>query len=169
MLSCVAWPQVRRGAGSEAQRSGRSALRTLRHTFIVCTGYQRGSEPILFKEPLILEPRFKEQFVIAQPTSGYAQLLQMLPVAFVGTIGRLETAVRLLADQVALVFQQTGRSLPPWRSAEALLSRWCPAQLHELAKLMRESHVQHGSHHQRTSSKVRRPAHTTHTHTSFSP
>jgi hypothetical protein len=39
--------------------------------------------------------------------------------------------------QIALAFQQQNRSLPPWRTPEALLSKWAPSQMEELAKLMR--------------------------------
>lgn len=58
--------QIRDGAASSEQGSGtkqvsRNCLRTLRHRFLVCTGYAAGGfhEPVLLKEPLIVEPRFK--------------------------------------------------------------------------------------------------------------
>ena len=56
-----------------------SFLRSLRHRFLVCTGYQAAgrAEAVLLEEPLIVEPRFKEQFLIANPTLAYEELLQV--------------------------------------------------------------------------------------------
>ena len=46
----------------------------------VCTGWHQtggGREAVLLEEPLIVEPRFKEQFLIANPTRTYEDLLQV--------------------------------------------------------------------------------------------
>lgn len=45
----------------------RDCLKDLRgHRFMTCTGFQGGwaEEPLFLREPLIIEPRFKDQFVI---------------------------------------------------------------------------------------------------------
>ncbi len=74
-------PQQQQQQPQQPQARGvsRDCLRSLRHTFIVCTGYQRGAggEHVLFREPVVVEPRFKEQFVIAHPTRQYDELLQV--------------------------------------------------------------------------------------------
>lgn len=46
----------------------------------VCIGWHQtggGREAVLLEEPLIVEPRFKEQFLIANPTSTYEDIIQV--------------------------------------------------------------------------------------------
>eukprot|EP00967_Tisochrysis_lutea_P124187 scaffold207491_cov21-Tisochrysis_lutea.AAC.1 len=46
--------------------------------------------------------------------------------------------------QIAEAFRQQNRSLPPWRTPEALLSKWAPAQMEDLRKLMQHVSVRKG-------------------------
>jgi hypothetical protein len=80
-----------------------------------------------------VEPRFREQFVIAQPTPAYAALLEAVPACFVGTVSRLEAVATLLCEAMAAAFKQQGLPVPPWRSRQATLSKWAPQQLTALA------------------------------------
>ncbi|GIL75755.1 hypothetical protein Vretimale_15290 [Volvox reticuliferus] len=97
---------------------------------------QGGPEELL-TEPLVVEVRFREQFLIANPTQAYQLLLLSIPVVFVGPFGRLDAVVDLMAAEVAAVFKEAKRPLPPWRTKGAMLSKWAPAQLGELGRLMR--------------------------------
>ncbi|KAL6753470.1 hypothetical protein V8C86DRAFT_3169138 [Haematococcus lacustris] len=105
-----------------------------------------GSEPALqqvwLQQPLVVEPRLREQFLIASPTPAYEQLLQTLPVSFVGSMARLESLVALMAQQAAAAFRQQQRPVPPWRSAEALLSKWSPAQVEQLTRQLNKLAVE---------------------------
>ncbi|GBF95594.1 hypothetical protein Rsub_08575 [Raphidocelis subcapitata] len=87
----------------------------------------------LLPEPLVVEPHFREQFVIAHPTPAYEELLQAVPHCFVGTVARLEAAVSLLCEEMAAAFKTQGLPVPPWRSKRAMLSKWAPQQLSSLA------------------------------------
>eukprot|EP00878_Enallax_costatus_P036313 GHUV01040765.1.p1 GENE.GHUV01040765.1~~GHUV01040765.1.p1 ORF type:complete len:145 (-),score=25.66 GHUV01040765.1:320-724(-) len=72
--------QVRDGAQQqERTKNTRSCLQNLRHRFIVCLGWCSGAdaEPDYLPEPLVVEPRFREQFLIAHPTPQYESLLQV--------------------------------------------------------------------------------------------
>lgn len=72
--------QVRDGAQQqERTKSTRSCLQNLRHRFIVCLGWRSraDAEPEYLPEPLVVEPRFRDQFAIAHPTALYESLLQV--------------------------------------------------------------------------------------------
>lgn len=68
--------------GTRHSKDARSCLRTLKHRFLVCLGWQptgaAGSgtlAPTQLLEPLVVEPRFREQFLIANPSRDYGLLL----------------------------------------------------------------------------------------------
>jgi hypothetical protein len=72
--------QVRDGAQQqERTKTTRSCLQNLRHRFVVCLGWRSSAEaePEYLAEPLVVEPRFREQFAIAHPTPAYEELLQV--------------------------------------------------------------------------------------------
>eukprot|EP00879_Flechtneria_rotunda_P007480 GHRR01007847.1.p1 GENE.GHRR01007847.1~~GHRR01007847.1.p1 ORF type:complete len:508 (+),score=245.28 GHRR01007847.1:907-2430(+) len=127
--------QVRDGAQQERTKNPRSCLQNLRHRFIVCLGWRSNAElePEYLPEPVVVEPRFREQFAIAHPTAEYEALLQGVPACFVGPVTNLEAIVKLLCEQMVVAFKKQGLPVPPWRSRQALLSKWSPAQLAELA------------------------------------
>lgn len=79
-------------------------------------------------EPLVVEPRFRDQFVIAHPTPAYQALLEAVPQCFVGTMERLEAVVSLLCDEMAAAFKEQGLAIPPWRTKQANLSKWVAPQ-----------------------------------------
>lgn len=85
-------------------------------------------------EPLIIDPSFKDQFVIAHPTEDYEALLKALPACFVGTVGRLEAVVGIMCGEMAAAFEARGLPLPPWRGEQAMLSKWCPQSISALAR-----------------------------------
>ncbi|KIZ07492.1 hypothetical protein MNEG_0460 [Monoraphidium neglectum] len=154
--------QLRDEAAGERRKDARQCLQQLRHRFIVCMGargaaVERGGggggwpgggggggaggahvtdavgDTHYLPEPLVVEPRFREQFVIAQPTPAYAALLEAVPACFVGTVSRLEAVATLLCEAMAAAFKQQGLPVPPWRSRQATLSKWAPQQLTALA------------------------------------
>jgi hypothetical protein len=81
--------------------------------------------------PVCLQPHFREQFEISQPTARYGGLLAMLPAVFVGTAAELLPLVQLLCSEMTLAFEQHGLSLPPWRQSKSLLSKWLPSKLRD--------------------------------------
>jgi hypothetical protein len=171
--------------GCDKAKDSKSCLRTLRHRFIVCLGYQPAlaHEPAYLPEPLLVEPRLRDQFVIAHPTPAYESLMQVgrrptpeawrltpdasdarqearpapeppaaagaqptprhnppaahapqaIPPTFVGPMQRLKDLVALVSDEMVGAFRQQNRALPPWRTRQAMLSKWSPAELAALA------------------------------------
>lgn len=87
--------QVRDEAPADLSKSRdpRSCLQSLRHCFIVCLGQRPATaeegplllppEPEYLEEPLVVEPRLREQFVIAHPTPEYEELLEVRRCAMV--------------------------------------------------------------------------------------
>ncbi|KXZ42595.1 hypothetical protein GPECTOR_132g607 [Gonium pectorale] len=148
--------------GTRLSKDARSCLRTLKHRFLVCLGWARPQQqqattavtaagrgapgggvadlvPQRLTEPLVVEVRFREQFLIANPSRDYEHLLLALPVAFVGPLRRLDAALEVVAAAVARVFRAAGRPLPPWRTKGAMLSKWAPVQLLELERRLQQA------------------------------
>lgn len=87
--------QVRDGAQQQERgKTPRSCLQNLRHRYIVCLGVRNAAdgEPSYLPEPLVVEPRFREQFTIAHPTPDYEALLQ---VGSSARLGRLRAGCEL--------------------------------------------------------------------------
>jgi hypothetical protein len=55
-------------------------------------------------------------------------LLAALPDEFVGSKARLLRLVDFLCSEMAASFEGRGLTLPPWRRAQALASKWLPAR-----------------------------------------
>ena len=73
----------------------------------------------------VVDPVFREQFVIAKPTPRYASLLSSLPDVFIGPFENLTPLVLFLCAEMAASFKETGGScLPPWRCTTSMLSKW---------------------------------------------
>lgn len=75
----------------------------------------------------IVDSSFKEAFVVSSPTPRYAEVLASLEPYVAATKGCLRQAVVLLCAEMAQCFAERGLSIPPWRTASALLARWCLA------------------------------------------
>lgn len=73
---------------------------------------------------VVVDPHFKDAFVVAHPTARYRAVLDAVPAIVVATKVSLRRAVALLSREMALSFSDQGLSTPPWRTATAMLSRW---------------------------------------------
>lgn len=73
-----------------------------------------------------MDLQFHEQFEIAQPTERYARLLAEVPRVFVGTEEGITVLVTFLCREMSDAFRKQGHTLPPWRQADAMLSKWRP-------------------------------------------
>lgn len=101
---------------------GSDCLHNLRHVFLSVT--LPGTSPTSRK--YIVDPTFKEQFVIAKSTSRFAAILAAVPQVFVGPEDHLGLLVSFLCTEVATAFKMMGSVLPPWRQASSVLSKWRP-------------------------------------------
>lgn len=101
----------------------RSILVASRGTVVVGGAYRHFASRQPLPSPCCLQPHFREQFEISQPTARYSGLLSMVPAVFVGTSVELTPLVQLLCSEMTLAFEQHGLSLPPWRQSKSLLSK----------------------------------------------
>ncbi len=99
----------------------------VRHRFLLIYGTEHSvsdKRPYTPPAPLILDPQFKAQFDIPNPSSAYSTLLESVHEVYLGSYERLEQLVRLLCCEMNRSFETTKGALPPWRSSKAMLSRW---------------------------------------------
>ncbi|GAB4817767.1 hypothetical protein N2152v2_004813 [Parachlorella kessleri] len=96
-------------------------LHGLRHEFLtVCLpdGGDSGSSTY------VVDPNFRDSFVVAHPTTRYSAVLAGLDQEVVATQACLRRAVTILGRELAQSFTEQGVPVPPWRTQQALLSKW---------------------------------------------
>lgn len=98
----------------------RECLRNLRHQFLTLN--MAGPDGSMAE--CIIDPSFAEQWGIARPTPAYSRIVAALPQVYVGS--SVEPLVFFLCGELAAAFKAEGAMLPPWRSADAMLSKWRP-------------------------------------------
>lgn len=102
--------------------SGRSCLENLRHTFlsvVACPGANQ--------ETYIVDPGFADQFMTAKTTPRYLAIVSCLSeTPLVLRQERISSLVTYLCTELATAFRQTNTVLPPWRTADSMLSKWQP-------------------------------------------
>lgn len=95
------------------------ALRSLRHTVLVAVTED--------EEELLIEPAFRSHFSLPGSSAPYATALSQLPDLLVLHPAAMRTLVSQQGARLAAETEITGRSLAPWRTVPALLSKWLPA------------------------------------------
>jgi uncharacterized protein (TIGR01615 family) len=89
------------GAPAAAATSAGSCFRNLRHEFLYVSRVSSSSIPPQHDhDELLVDPCFREQFAIPQPTAAFRTLLSAVPDVFVGTVLRLQPVVDLLCAEV---------------------------------------------------------------------
>ncbi|KAK0572631.1 hypothetical protein LWI29_034523 [Acer saccharum] len=73
---------------------------------------------------LIVDMEFRSQFEVARPTRGYKELINTLPVIFVGTEEKLNKIICLLCPASNQSLKEKGLHIPPWRSDTYMQSKW---------------------------------------------
>jgi len=97
-----------------------TCLEKLHHSFIICTGRSDRT----FAHYCLVDPHFRDQFRIGQPTESYKSILQVMPPEFVGSPLRLQALADVLCTEIAEVYREQKLPLPPWRKSGAMLSKW---------------------------------------------
>ena len=81
----------------------------------------------------IVDPCFKEQFEIPHVNARYASILADVPVSFIGTEEQVIAIVEIMSKEISRAFQQANATLPPWRQAASMLSKWQPRKSEDLS------------------------------------
>ncbi|KAK9917886.1 hypothetical protein WJX75_009279 [Coccomyxa subellipsoidea] len=110
--------------------SGRSCFHNLHHEFLLVSGDPEFGAPQ--DKEYIVDPYFRDQFHIPQPTPAYEELMRLLPEEYVGTSGRLVPLVQLLCEEMGAAFDAQAFTCPPWRQAKAMLSKWLPTKVKDV-------------------------------------
>lgn len=97
---------------------GRDCFKQLRYSFVVV---KTPGGPEIF-----VDPQFQEQFRLARDEPRHEAFVSALPSTFVGTEFTLRETVQLAAQQVMSAMDRLQLDRPPWRNADALLSKWLP-------------------------------------------
>ncbi|KAI8101072.1 hypothetical protein M9434_005452 [Picochlorum sp. BPE23] len=72
----------------------------------------------------LIDPQFRDQFLLGKHNQQYETLLQSVPLEFVGSPLRLQALAAVICSEMTKVYQELGISLPPWRKPNAVLGKW---------------------------------------------
>ncbi|CAD7696270.1 unnamed protein product [Ostreobium quekettii] len=108
----------RTGGGHSGTLHASQAFENLRHSYMLVHSPPAGS--------LIVEPAFRDQFAITNPTVQYERLLEVVPEWFVGWEDDLMAALELVCAEMRVAFRATDRPVPPWRRKKSMESKWQP-------------------------------------------
>lgn len=111
--------------------AGAQCLHNLRHSFLILSPSAHGAAsrsyaPSAAAEEVIIDPTFRDNFVIAHPSPRYSAALEALPHVFIGTLSTVQPLVELLCAEMALAFKEAGIVMPPWRSLRSMMTKWMP-------------------------------------------
>ena len=122
---------LRSGLGAPAAPAAATpdCLRNLRHSFLAVT--QAGAAGS--NATLIVDPRYRDQFIVAASTPAYDALLASIPPVFVGCAARVASLTEALCAEMAAAFASRGVALPPWRRPAAMLTKWRPRRSEDVA------------------------------------
>lgn len=76
------------------------------------------------KVRLIVDIDFKSQFEVARPTQYYRDMIDSLPVIFVGSDNKLCKIISMLCCAAKQSLRQKGMHVPPWRTITYMQSKW---------------------------------------------
>lgn len=108
---------------------GAQCLQNLRHSFLILSpsahSSSRSRTPHAAEE-IVIDPTFRDNFIIAHPSARYSAVLAALPPVFIGTLSKVQPLVELLCAEMALAFKEAGIVMPPWRSLRSMMTKWMP-------------------------------------------
>ncbi|KAE8712092.1 ribosomal RNA large subunit methyltransferase N [Hibiscus syriacus] len=89
------------------------------HEYIDVVNYNNGNS-----ERLIIDIDFRSHFEIARAVDSYDQILNSLPVVYVGSWIRLKQLLQLMVEAARSSLKQNSMPFPPWRSLAYLQAKW---------------------------------------------
>lgn len=98
----------------------KKCLELLRHEFLLCSGTLDGTSD----HQCIIDPQFRDQFLLGKHNLEYEELLRAVPLEFVGSALRLQALAAVICAEMTKVYQELGIALPPWRRPHAVLGKW---------------------------------------------
>lgn len=87
----------------------------------------------------IVDPLFKDQFVIANPTNRYSSLLACLPWTLVLPEDHVQHLVAFICKEMNAAFKETAVEIPPWRKLASMLTKWPGKETYQKQSYERKS------------------------------
>ncbi|XP_010504268.1 PREDICTED: uncharacterized protein LOC104781324 [Camelina sativa] len=73
---------------------------------------------------VLIDIDFQSKFEIARPSKTYKSISKTLPYVYVGQVDRLKKLVVFVSEAAKNSLRKKGLSMPPWRRAEYVLTKW---------------------------------------------
>jgi len=96
-------------------------FRHLQHRFLLVEGDADYPDQLY-----VVDPNFRDQFVLARSTRQFDRVIDALPKVFVGRGKKLVPAVQLACSEISVAFADLDMELPPWRRKSSMISKWMP-------------------------------------------
>lgn len=119
-IQCVESPGMAETANYAVETEDTKCLELLRHEFLLCSGKLDGTTD----HQCLIDPQFRDQFLLGKHNQQYETLLQSVPLEFVGSPLRLQALAAVICSEMTKVYEELGISLPPWRKPNAVLGKW---------------------------------------------
>lgn len=119
-IQCVESPGLAEASNYGPEAEDTRCLELLRHEFLICNGRLDGTSD----HQCLIDPQFRDQFLLGKYNEEYEHLLKIVPQAFVGSPLRLQALASVICAEMANVYLSLGISLPPWRKPHAVLGKW---------------------------------------------
>ncbi|XVF64398.1 hypothetical protein PTKIN_Ptkin09bG0166200 [Pterospermum kingtungense] len=110
---------------------------------------------------VIVDMEFRSQFELARPTLSYKEMINNLPLMFVGTEEKLNWIIPLLCSAVKKSLKEKGLHIPPWRKPAYMQSKWLSKNCKKVSVSPQDIDVLEDHHHHKTQEKSSTGAATT--------
>lgn len=119
-IQCVESPGLAEASNYGPEGEDSRCLELLRHEFLICNGRLDGTSD----HHCLIDPQFRDQFLLGKHNAEYEDLLKIVPQEFVGSPLRLQALASVICAEMGNVYLSLGISLPPWRKPHAVLGKW---------------------------------------------
>lgn len=102
-------------------KNPQECMRNLRHSFLLV---ESPFGNVSDETSIIIDPCFRQQFVVAYQTSKYADVVRKLPEVFIGWMEDLQVVASWACNHLEECILQRGRLIPPWRRSKSILTKW---------------------------------------------
>lgn len=106
-IQCVESPGLGESSNYGNEGDDTRCLELLRHEFILCSGKLDGSSD----HQCLVDPNFRDQFLLGKHNKEYETLLDAVPQEFVGSGLRLQALATVICAEMTKVYQELGVSL----------------------------------------------------------
>lgn len=102
---------------------------------------------------VIVDMEFRCQFELARPTVSYKEMINNLPLIFVGTEEKLSWIIPLLCSAVKKSLKENGLHVPPWRKPAYMKSKWLSKNCKKVSVSPQDNIGVLENHHHKTEEK----------------